>query len=33
VLGDFLMLYLVSPRVVHLLALRHHRQREYRFGG
>ena len=31
VLGEFLVLYLVSDGAVHLLAFRNHRQREYVF--
>ena len=31
VLGDFVLLYLVSGRRVHLLAIRHHRERGFRF--
>jgi len=31
VLGEFLVLYLVSDRAVHLLAFRNHRQRDYSF--
>jgi hypothetical protein len=31
VLGDFVLLYLVTGRSVHLLAIRHHRERGFRF--
>ncbi len=33
VLGEYLVLYLAGARALHLLAIRHHRQNRYDFGG
>lgn len=33
IVGSFLVLYLVTPTRLHLLAMRHQREREFHFGG